>query len=52
MDRLKTFGIWLIMVIAFWIYANGLIYISLNGEELGLKIYDMTHQEETINDEE
>lgn len=51
MDRIKYFGMWLVIVIVFGLYANGLIYVSLHGEELGLKIYDMTHQEESVNDE-
>lgn len=30
MDRLKELGTWIILVIAFYIFANGLIYICLN----------------------
>lgn len=50
MDRLKQFGMWIILIIAFWIFANGLIYLVLNGKELGMKIYNMTHQDEIINE--
>ena len=45
MDRLKTFGIWLILVIAFAIFSNVLIYIHLHAEEVGESIYNMTHKE-------
>lgn len=50
MDRLKQFGIWIIIIIAFWIYTNLIIYISLNGAEIGMKIYNMTHDEEIVNE--
>jgi len=47
MDRLKQFGIWLILIIAFVIFSNLLIYLVLNGEEMGMKIYNMTHKDKT-----
>ena len=45
MDRLKYFGIWIIIVIAFFIYSDVLIYLSLNSNEVGGKVYNMTHKE-------
>ena len=30
MDRLKTLGTWVILVIAFWLFSNGIIYICLH----------------------
>jgi len=50
MDRIKQFGIWLLLVIVFYLFTNGLIYLWLHGEELGMKIYNMTHKEEVINE--
>ncbi len=50
MDRLKSFAMWLIIVIAFWIFTNGIIYLMLNAEEIGIGIYNMTHQEEMTNE--
>lgn len=49
MDRLKTFGIWLIIIIAFWLFVNLMIYILLHGEEEGMNIYNMTHKDEVVN---
>lgn len=31
MDRLKTLGGWVIIVIAFWLFSNGITYIILHG---------------------
>lgn len=50
MERLKQFGRWILIILAFWIYTNLIIYISLNGEEIGMKIYNMTHDEEIVNE--
>lgn len=30
MDRLKELGTWIILVIAFYLFSNGLIYIALH----------------------
>lgn len=49
MDRLKVLGTWVILVLAFLIFSNGLIYLVLHGEELGMKIYNMTHKDEIVN---
>ena len=49
MDRLKTFGIWLIIIIEFWLFVNLMIYILLHGEEAGMNIYNMTHKDEVVN---
>ncbi len=50
MDRLKTFGIWLLIIIAFYIYSQGIIYMYFHGRDIGLKIYEMTHKEQVINE--
>ena len=50
MDRLKTFGIWLILIIAFAIFSNVIIYGYLHAEEVGGTIYNMTHKEQVINE--
>ena len=50
MDRLKELGTWVILVIAFFIFSNFLIYLIFHGEELGGKIYNMTHDEQVINE--
>ncbi len=47
MDRLKVLGTWVILVLAFLIFSNGLIYLVLHGEEIGMKIYNMTHKDQT-----
>lgn len=31
MERLKELGTWVILVIAFWLFSNGMIYLYLNG---------------------
>lgn len=31
MDRLKELGTWVLLVIALWIFSNGIIYVVLNG---------------------
>ena len=49
MDRLKALGLWAVLVLAFFIFSNGLIYLFLHGEELGMKIYNMTHKDEIVN---
>lgn len=49
MDRLKTFGIWILLVIAFAIFSNALIQIYLHPQEIGGTIYNMTHKE-TVNE--
>ena len=51
MERLKTFGIWLLIVIAFAIFSNVLIQIWLHPQEIGGAIYNMTHKE-TVNEVE
>lgn len=30
MDRLKELGTWVILVIAFWLFSNGMIYLYLH----------------------
>ena len=52
MDRLKELGTWIILVLAFFIFSNGLIYLVLHGEELGMKIYNMTHKEDIVFSQE
>lgn len=49
MDRLKVLGTWVVLVLAFAIFSNGIIYLCLNGEEIGMKIYNMTHKDEIVN---
>ncbi len=48
MDRLKELGLWLILIIVFFIFSNLLIHLVLNGEEIGMKIYNMTHKDEIV----
>lgn len=31
MERLKELGTWVVLVIAFWLFSNGMIYLYLNG---------------------
>lgn len=33
MDRLKELGTWVILVIAFWLFSNGMIYLFMNSVE-------------------
>lgn len=33
MDRLKELGTWVVLVIAFWLFSNGMIYLYLNSME-------------------
>ncbi len=49
MDRIKRLGTWIVLIIAFLILSNGLIYLILHGEELGMKIYNATHKDEIVN---
>ncbi len=49
MDRLKQLGLWIVLVLAFIVFSNGLIYLMLHGEELGMEIYNMTHEDEIVN---
>ncbi len=30
MDRLKELGTWVVLVIAFWLFSNGMIYLYLH----------------------
>ncbi len=30
MERLKELGTWVVLVIAFWLFSNGIIYLCLN----------------------
>lgn len=41
MDRLKELGTWVILVIAFWLFSNGMIYLYLHS-------IDMENNNETI----
>ena len=50
MDRLKTFGIWLLIIIAFYLYSQGIIYMYYHGTEIGLKLYELTHKEQVVNE--
>lgn len=34
MDRLKVLGTWLILVIAFYLFSNGIIYLIIHGGSL------------------
>ena len=34
MERLKELGTWVLLVIAFFLFSNGLIYIWLHGPEI------------------
>lgn len=49
MSRLKKLGTWIILVLAFIIFSNGLIYLMIHGEEIGMRIYNATHKEESVN---
>lgn len=33
MDRLKELGTWVVLVIAFWLFSNGMIYLFLSAPE-------------------
>ncbi len=50
MDRLKQLGTWVILIIAFILFSNGIIYLMLHGQELGMKIYNTTHKDEIVNE--
>ncbi len=50
MDRLKTFGIWILIIIAFYLYSQGIIYMYYHGTEIGLKLYELTHKEQVVNE--
>ncbi len=49
MDRLKELGTWVVLVIAFAIFSNLIMYLFLDGKEAGMKIYNMTHKDEIVN---
>ena len=34
MERLKELGTWVILVIAFYLFSNGMIYLCLHGQEI------------------
>lgn len=46
MDRLKELGTWVVLVIAFWLFSNGMIYLYLNG--MGNKEVKNTTQTTTV----
>ncbi len=50
MDRLKDFRNWIIIIIAFYLFSNGMIYVYLHSEEIGLKLYNAIYQEEVANE--
>ena len=50
MDRLKYFGIWVLIVIAFFLFSNGIIYINMHADEIRGNIYNLIHHEQIIND--
>ena len=49
MDRLKYFGMWLLIVIAFFFFANGLIYINMHSDEIRGTVYNLVHQEQVVD---
>lgn len=51
MARLKFFAIFFAIFIAFYLYSNALIYIWLHPEEVGGKIYNLTHKEKIVIEE-
>ncbi len=50
MDRLKVLGTWILITILFYIFSNAIIYMYFHGEEIGGKIYNMTHKETVVNE--
>ncbi|MCI9365343.1 MAG: hypothetical protein HFJ54_01625 [Clostridia bacterium] len=50
MKRMKDFALWILAVVAFALFANGIIYMYLHTDELGGKIYNMTHKEEVVSE--
>ena len=49
MDRLKDFAVWIIVIIAFWLFVNGIIYMHLHPDIVGGTIYNLTHWKQTEN---
>jgi len=45
MSRLKYFGTWILVVIAFALFSNAIIYLYLHPDVVGGTIYNMTHKE-------
>lgn len=45
MSRMKDFGIWLLLIIAFTLFSNAIIYLYLHPDIVGGTIYNMTHKE-------
>ncbi len=55
MDRLKTLGGWVIIVIAFYLFSNGLIYLCLNGmnnDRIKNEIKNEMSNNQVINNEQ
>lgn len=50
MSRLKYFGMWILIVIAFFLFSNGIIYINMHADEIRGGIYNLTHHEQVVNE--
>ena len=50
MDRLKQFLIWLLAIIAFYLFSNAIVNMYMHPENIGGHIYNMTHKESTVNE--
>lgn len=50
MERMKTFGLWLLAFVAFWIFVNVITYLWLNPGAVGGTIYNITHKSEVVNE--
>ncbi len=49
MDRLKYFGMWILIIIAFYFFTNGIIYVNMHADEIRGNIYNLTHHEQVVN---
>lgn len=50
MSRLKDFAIWIILIIAFYIFTNVIIYLTLNDKKTEGNIYNEIKQNEIIQE--
>ena len=51
MERMKYFRNWILIIIAFYIFSNALIYIYLHPDIVGGKIHNMIYKDEEVVNE-
>ena len=48
MSRLKYFGMWLLIIIAFYLFSTGITYLYMHGDEVRGTVYNMIHHEQVV----